>query len=201
MRLYRLLLLLLCGLYSLATVSIAAPVSAAERVPIDLRRTTLIVRDMDNSLRFYRDVLGLKVAYDQIIRTPRDAGSDDAAQRSLRLVLLQANDDFIGMIGMIQYFKPVKPVPAAPAEPFSIGSMVFVFNVKNAAAKFAAARELPGVRVIEEPAPTTYPGYGGKGVIPVLVSTLTDPDGYAIELNELLVENPRSNDAGAPASN
>lgn len=200
MRLHGFLLLLLCGLHGVVGVSVAAPVSEAQRTPIDLRRTTLIVRDMDTSLRFYRDVLGLTVAYDQIIRTPRDAISDAAAERSLRLVLLQANDDFIGMIGMIQYFKPAKPVPAAPAEPFSIGSMVFVFNVKNATAKFAAAREMPGVRVIEEPTPTTYPGYGGKGVIPVLVSTLTDPDGYAIELNELLVEDPRHGKAGAPAS-
>jgi catechol 2,3-dioxygenase-like lactoylglutathione lyase family enzyme len=199
MRLHRLLIVLCFGLYGLATNSIAAPVSDAERVPIDLRRTTLIVRDIDNSLRFYRDVLGLKVAYDQIIRTPRDAVSDAAADRSLRLVLMQANDDFIGMIGMIQYLKPVKPVPAKPAEPFSIGSMVFVFNVKDAAAKFAAARAVPGVRVIDEPTRTTYPGYGGKGVIPVLVSTLTDPDGYAIELNQLLVENPRSGSTEVPA--
>ena len=202
MRLHRILLLLLCGAGSFVAgpAIFAAPVSEAERVPIDLRRTTLIVRDMDTSLRFYRDVLGLKVAYDQIIRTPRDAASDAAADRSLRLVLMQANDDFIGMIGMIQYFKPLKPVPAAPAEPFSIGSMVFVFNVKNAAAKFDAARKMPGVRVIDEPTRTTYPGYGGKGVIPVLVSTLTDPDGYAIELNELLVDNPRSGSAAPTAA-
>ncbi|MCL4791885.1 MAG: VOC family protein [Gammaproteobacteria bacterium] len=201
MRIHRLPLLLLCAMGSLLTVTtaVAAPVGEAERVPIDLRRTTLIVRDMETSLRFYRDVLGLKVAYDQIIRTPRDAASDAAAERSLRLVLMQANDDFIGMIGMIQYLKPVKPVPATPAEPFSIGSMVFVFNVKDAAGKFAAAREVPGVKVVDEPTRTTYPGYGGKGVIPVLVSTLTDPDGYAIELNQLLVENPRTGSAGAPA--
>ena len=57
------------------------------------RDEELIVRDMDTSLRFYRDVLGLKVAYDQIIRTPRDAASDAAADRSLRLVLMQANDE------------------------------------------------------------------------------------------------------------
>jgi catechol 2,3-dioxygenase-like lactoylglutathione lyase family enzyme len=194
MRMYGFFLLFLWvfGVMVAGPAAVAAPVGEAERVPIDLRRTTLIVRDMDTSLRFYRDVLGLKVAYDQVIRTPREAASDAAADRSLRLVLMQANDDFIGMIGMIQYFKPLKPVPAAPAEPFSIGSMVFVFNVKNAAAKFDAARRMPGVRVIDEPTKTTYPGYGGKGIIPVLVSTLTDPDGYAIELNELLVENPRS---------
>ena len=165
MRFYGIFLLLLCGFGNIVAgpAAIAAPVSEAERVPIDLRRTTLIVRDMDTSLRFYRDVLGLKVAYDQIIRTPRDAASDAAADRSLRLVLMQANDDFIGMIGMIQYFKPLKPVPAAPAEPFSIGSMVFVFNVKNAAAKFDAARKMPGVRVIDEPTPNDLSGLRRQG--------------------------------------
>jgi catechol 2,3-dioxygenase-like lactoylglutathione lyase family enzyme len=185
-------MLALAGSWSLATsTAIAAPVADAERVPLDLRRTTLIVRDMDASLRFYRDVLGLKVAYDQVIRTPREAPSDAAAERSLRLVLLRANDDFIGMIGLIEYYKPRKPPPPQPVEPFSIGSMVFVFNVKDAAARFAQARGLPGVRVIDEPKSTTYPGYGGKGTIPVLVSVITDPDGYVIELNELQVADPR----------
>lgn len=185
----RLVPILFACMFCLARPLAAAPVSDAERLPLDLRRTTLIVRDMQASLRFYRDTLGLKVAYDEVIRTPRSAPDDASAERSLRLVFLQANDDFIGMIGLIQYFKPLK-APARAPEPFSIGSMVFVFNVKNAAARFAAARKLPGVRVIDEPAPTTYPGYGGKGTIPVLVSTLTDPDGYTIELNELLTDKP-----------
>jgi catechol 2,3-dioxygenase-like lactoylglutathione lyase family enzyme len=169
----------------------AAPIPEADRVPLDLRRTTLIVRDMERSLAFYRDALGLTVAYDQVIRTPRDAPDDAAAQRSLRLVLLQANDDFIGMIGLIQYYKPLKQAPAQPAEPFSIGSMVFVFNAKDVRRRFEAARRVPGVRVVEEPAETSYPGYDGKGTIPVMVSTITDPDGYVVELNELLVVSPR----------
>ncbi len=163
----------------------AAPVAETERIPIDLRRTTLIVRDMEATLRFYRDALGLRVVYDQVIRTPRDAADDASAERSLRLVFLRANDDFVGMIGLIQYYKPRKPIAAAP-EPFSIGSMVFVFNTRDVARRFEAARQLPGVRVIEEPERTTYPAYDGKGVIPVMVSTLTDPDGYTVELNELL---------------
>lgn len=183
--------LLALPLLFLGVMTVAEPVPESERVPIDLRRTTLIVRDMETSLRFYRDALGLKVVYDQIIRTPRDAPSDAAAERSLRLVFLQANDDFVGMIGLIQYFKPLKPAPAAPAEPFSIGSMVFVFNAKDAEERFERARRVPGVRVIEEPTRTTYPGYDGKQTIPVMVSTLTDPDGFVVELNELLVDKPR----------
>jgi len=148
------------------------------------------VRDMETTLRFYRDALGLRVAYDQVIRTPRDTPDDASAERSLRLVFLQANDDFIGMIGLIQYAKPVKSVQMAP-EPFSIGSMVFVFNTKDLAKRFEAARAVPGVKVIEKPTRTGYPGYDGKGVIPVMVSTLTDPDGFTVELNELLVDKPR----------
>ena len=85
----------------------SAPVPDGDRVPIDLRRTTLIVRDMENSLRFYRDALGLKVVYDNLIRTPRSAASDAAAERSLRLVFVQANDDFVGIIGLIEYRKPL----------------------------------------------------------------------------------------------
>jgi catechol 2,3-dioxygenase-like lactoylglutathione lyase family enzyme len=172
----------------------AAPVPDEARLPIDLRRTTLIVRDMASTLRFYRDVLGLRVVYDQVIRTPRDAPDDAAAERSLRLVFLQANDDFIGMIGLIQYYKPLK-TPASAPEPFSIGSMVFVFNTSDVERRFEAARRLPGVRVIEEPTRTSYPGYDGKSVIPVIVSVLTDPDGYTVELNELLVEEPQRKSA------
>lgn len=169
----------------------AAPVADAERVPIDLRRTTLIVRDMENSLRFYRDALGLKVVYDNVIRTPRAAASDEAAQRSLRLVFVRANDDFIGIIGLIEYRKPVKAPPALPPDAFSIGTNVLLFNAKDLDGTFAKARAVPGVTIVEEPVETTYPGYDGKPPIPVRVSTLRDPDGFTIELNQLLVDKVR----------
>lgn len=169
----------------------AAPVGEAHRVPIDLRRTTLIVRDMENSLRFYRDALGLRVVYDNIIRTPRTATRDEAAQRSLRLVFVQANDDFIGIIGLIEYRKPLKQPPAVVPEAFSIGTNVLLFNAQDLDATFVRARAVPGVTVVEEPAETTYPGYDGKSPIPVRVSTLRDPDGFTVELNQLLVDKVR----------
>ncbi len=59
-----------------AGVAWGAPVTDDERVQIDLRRTTLIVSDIENSLKFYRDALGFKVIYDNWIRTPRSAGGD-----------------------------------------------------------------------------------------------------------------------------
>jgi catechol 2,3-dioxygenase-like lactoylglutathione lyase family enzyme len=184
--------LLCCALLALGvTPGAAAPVPDADRVPIDLRRTTLIVRDMDNSLRFYRDALGLKVVYDNIIRTPRTATSDEAAQRSLRLVFVQANDDFVGIIGLIEYRKPLKQPPAVLPDAFSIGTSVLLFNAKDLDGTFARARAVPGVTIVEEPVETSYPGYDGKPPIPVRVSTLRDPDGFTVELNQLLVDKVR----------
>lgn len=184
-------LLLVFGLTAASLPGAAAPVAEADRVDIDLRRTTLVVADMEATLAFYRDALGLSIAYDQVIRTPRDAASDEAAERSLRLVLLEANDDYIGMIGLIEYLKPRKAPRAEPIEPFSIGSTVLLFNTTALAERFAKAAATPGVRVLNEPAETTYPGYNGGPPIPVRVSILTDPDGYIVELNQLLTDRVR----------
>jgi predicted enzyme related to lactoylglutathione lyase len=89
----------------------AAPVAEADRLPVDVRRTTLVVRDVERALAFYRDALGLKLVYDQeIVRPPRP---DDAsgAERRMRLALLRANDDFVGVIGLLEYTSPRRPEP------------------------------------------------------------------------------------------
>lgn len=175
----------------LPAIAATAPVAEDERVPIDLRRTTLIVRDIERSLEFYRDALGLQVIYDNLIRTPRDAADDDAATRALRLVFLRANDDYVGIVGLLQYRKPVKAAPNQGDEPFSTGSIVLLFNSHDLEAAFARARTVNGVRVLSEPALTNYPSYDGSGTIPVMVSVLTDPDGFVVELNQLLVDAPQ----------
>ena len=87
-------------LFSIVTLSIgAAPVAEDERIATDLRRTTLIVSDIENSLRLYRDVLGFKVIYDNVIRTPRSAKTDAESELSRRLVFVRANADYIGNNG------------------------------------------------------------------------------------------------------
>ncbi|MEO1034073.1 MAG: VOC family protein [Pseudomonadota bacterium] len=165
-----------------------APVAEEERVPIDLRRTTLVVRDIDNSLAFYRDALGMRVIYDNYIRTPRDAKDDASAEISRRLVFVRANDDYVGIVGLLQYIKPAKPAANQGLEPFTPGSSVLLFNASDLATTFARARKVTGVRVLSEPAKVSYPSYDGASTIDVMVSTLTDPDGFVIELNQLLTE-------------
>jgi len=173
-------------LLAAATPLNGAPVDEADRIPLDVRRTTLVVRDMEEALRFYRDAIGLRVVYDNMIRTPRSAATDAEAERALRLVFLQANDDYIGIIGMIEYTKPRKPEPESLIEPFGIGSAIFVINAKKLDEAFARASRVPGVTVLSEPSETTYPSYDGTGTIPVRVSVLQDMNGYVVELNQLL---------------
>lgn len=166
----------------------SAPVADEDRVPIDLRRTTLVVEDIETSLAFYRDALGLEVIYDNLIRTPRDAETDEEADRSLRLVFLRSNDDYVGIIGLLQYRKPARPASGEPSAPFSTGSVVLLFNTADLASSFAEASAVQGVKVLNEPRLTQYPSYDGEGTISVNVSVLTDPDGFVVELNQLLEE-------------
>lgn len=175
------------GATAAASAAAAAPVPEADRVPLDFRRTTLVVADIEKSLAFYRDALGMKVVYDNPIRTPREARSDADAERASRLVLLRANDGFVGMLGLLWYAKPLRePRPPKGDDTLRPGDVVMVFNVRDQAAVFARASTAPGVRVGEAPHLVTYPGYGGQGVIRVMFSSVWDPDGHYVELNQLL---------------
>jgi catechol 2,3-dioxygenase-like lactoylglutathione lyase family enzyme len=162
----------------------AAPVPNEDRVDIDLRRTTLIVKDIENSLAFYRDSLGLEVIYDQMIVTPRDADFA-SADKVRRLVFLRANDTFVGVLGLLEYQKPVKPTLDLAGRHFDTGTTVLVFNTERLEEKLAKAIDVPGARLLEGPELITYPSYDGSGGIRVMVTSLTDPDGFTIELNQL----------------
>lgn len=168
-----------------ASVAGAAPVPEDERVPLDLRRTTLVVGDMERSLAFYRDALGLKVTYDNWVYTPREATSEDEAEIARRLVFLQANDTYVGVLGLLQYTKPLKPVVDLGGTAFHQGTAVLIFNLEELDETFARATEIEGVTVVSEPQLVTYPSYDGSSTISVKVSTVQDPDGFTIELNQL----------------
>lgn len=90
------------------------------------------------------------------------------------------------MRSLLEYTKPRKPVRAAERAPFNTGSSVLLFTARDLKTRFAKAAAVPGVRVLDEPTETEYPSYDGKGTIGVRVSTLYDPDGFLIELNEFI---------------
>ncbi|MEZ5488113.1 MAG: VOC family protein [Steroidobacteraceae bacterium] len=155
---------------------------------MDVRRITLLVRDIDKSLPLYRDALGLKVIYDELIGATTDPAGKTTPPTT-RLVLLRANDTFIGAIGLMQRLNVPAPPQKARTKPMA-GEPILVINASDLESRFARIAAAPGVTVATAPERVDYPAPGGKGIIPVLFSGIYDPDGYFIEINKLL---------GAPA--
>jgi catechol 2,3-dioxygenase-like lactoylglutathione lyase family enzyme len=172
------LLIVACLLAALTAVQAAAQaVPDSERIPVDVRRTTLIVRDMDRSLAFWRDALGLKVVYDRMLFEPPN---------QTRLVLLRANDEFIGLVGLMERQATKATAPPVVYERASYGNVIFVINAKDQEQRLEKVRRVPGVKLQGEPERIEYPSPDGKGTIPVMVTYLWDPDGYFVELNKIL---------------
>ena len=159
--------------------------------PLDLRRTTLVVRDIEKSLALYRDALGMTVEYDEELTSPGLSmryGAD--GQNRSRLVLLKANDSFIGMLGLWQFLDQTDQDLAEPdPADFTPGEIVLLFNSNTLDVTFPAAAAAPGVTIIGEPKERRYPSPAGD--IVVMVSMLTDNDGHTIELNQI-ISDPRS---------
>ncbi|GAC34556.1 VOC family protein [Paraglaciecola polaris] len=171
--------ILLCALPSLYAT--AAPVNEEQRISVDIRRTTFLVNDIDTSLQLYRDALGLNVIYDQMINSPMENGET----RKRRLVLLQANDTFIGALGLLQYIYPEKPQRQEKFDEPVPGDPIMVMNVADLDIRWKRVEKAPKVAVIEAPHHVEYPRADG-GKIAVMVSMIRDPDGYWLEVNQLL---------------
>ena len=96
-------------------------------MPTLVKRTTLIVRSLDRSRDFYRDVLGLTVWYDdEIVLSGVGLAAGKAGDRT-RLIILQAADPVVGMIGLLQFTEPALPAPPR-RDLLGIGDIVFVMQ-------------------------------------------------------------------------
>lgn len=168
-----------------AAPGMAAP---AEKVPTDVRRVTMIVRDMEASLRLYRDVVGLKVNYDTVVTMSGVALPAGPPGAKARLVLLNGNDPWVGWIGLMEWQFPKLPDPGPYPKRMGIGGHVIVMNTDDVDGRCAAAAKLPGVTMTAPPRLQTYPGRNGGPEIRVRGCNFFDPDGTLIEMNQILKE-------------
>ncbi len=183
MRHSALLAVVLATFITVPLAVLAEPVPESERIPVDLRRTTLVVRDIEKSLPLYRDGLGLNVIYDQLIGGGTDVDGSEKPP-TIRLVLLRANDTFIGVLGLMQRLD-VADSPEPRFERAMPGDPILVFNAKDLDTRWEKIKTLPHVRVHTEPYRVEYPGPDGT-TIPVMFSAVFDADGFFIEINQLL---------------
>ncbi len=170
-----------------ATGKVAAGVEAPKTaLPTDVRRLTILVRDMENSLKLYRDVIGLTLNYDQRLTVSGVALPAGVPSNKVRLVLLNGNDPFIGWIGLMQYFDP--PLRARDPYPkrLEAGGHVLIFNTDDAAKRCEMAKAVPGVTFTADVREQIYPGRNGGADIHVMGCNFFDPDGTLIEMNQIV---------------
>ena len=156
---------------------------SSQRIFADL---SLIVEDIDESLKLYRDVLEFKVNYDTEVTMSGRALPAGEPGAKARLVLLSSNDSWVGWIGMLQWLDPKLPPREDKYARMGIGDPVLVFNTEKVDEHCEAAAQLPGIQVTAEAGNTTYPARAGGEPIVVRTCYLFDRDGYFMELNKVL---------------
>ena len=180
------LLLAACSQADAPTANVEAPDAATQEFATDLRRTSLIVSDIDESLKLYRDVLGFEVNYDAEVTMSGVALPAGEPGAKARLVLMGTNDSWVGWIGLLQWLDPEIDAPAAPRTRMGIGDAILVFNTELVDEHCDAAAQLAGINMTAPASETTYPARAGGKPIVVRTCYLFDRDGYFIELNKVL---------------
>ena len=154
-----------------------------------LDHVVLRVRDVERSLAFYRDLLGMEELArfdesDDVVRSV--VGYPDASLRTAHLRI--PNSDLF--MEVIEYVAPDgTPVDPQPANPGTTHLTFYVEDLRSVYDKLVAAGVRPAGRVTEIPdgdrengplagMPHLHRIVGGKSVY------MTDPDGIRIELIE-----------------
>ena len=136
-----------------------------------VHHSAICVRDVDESLRFYRDGLGLTVLMDQVFDGDWPTLFDATSSRLRSVFLGDPGVRDAGIVELVAFDSGVGdgPPPGAPHSGFFLLSFFVDLDLVAERLAVLGYRDL---RRIEQPAP------GGA----VAMATLVDPDGVRIEL-------------------
>jgi catechol 2,3-dioxygenase-like lactoylglutathione lyase family enzyme len=155
-----------------------------------VKRVTLWVRDVDVSLRVYRDALGLTVIEDKALSGASIARMLGLSRASLRIVHLAAPGVEFGWVGLyaISDTEPtaVPELPRPDGFP-RYGQATVVLTVQGMPAIVARLRASAGVRFVTEP--TEYRKATPGDVTPPGLyreAIFFDPDGIPVSLIEFV---------------
>jgi catechol 2,3-dioxygenase-like lactoylglutathione lyase family enzyme len=143
--------------------------------------TGFTVSDIERSLAFYRDLLGLKLLWRQTGTAPYLAAVTGFAGVQLEIALLQPADGG-STLELLQYVShPAEPTDRATNRP---GNGHLCFRVDDIHAACAELRR-HGVRLISEPTEITAGTHRGGWAV-----YLRDPDDFTVELYQGPVASP-----------
>jgi catechol 2,3-dioxygenase-like lactoylglutathione lyase family enzyme len=150
-----------------------------------IKRTTLIVRDIQKSVDFYKNVMGMKVWYDQEMPVGGEVLPAGQPGAQVRVAIMQGNDSDVGMLGLMQYLDPAIDDPGPYPKTIGIGTAMFVAsaeNVNDINRRMIEVGDTYNHTIHCEPDHDEVPGADGK-TIQLTTMSFFDPDGYFYELN------------------
>lgn len=145
-----------------------------------LKRTTLLVRDMDRAKTFYTEAMGLTPWYDAEIMVSGGILPAGSAETQTLLCILQAQDPEFGMLGLLQYVDPPLPDPGRIVLRLGVGNVVLIWETDDIETCYAKVHSHGG-HIVAEPTRWREPNAEGT-VDPVLTFSFFDPDGYFSEV-------------------
>ena len=152
-----------------------------------LSHVAIGVRDMERSLRFYRDALGLFVKLDTTEELPGVGGSEARKRRAAYLGWSEGPHESFVVLD-----QPLSEAPAGePARLFQTGVHHFSFWVDDIDALAARVRAA-GFELLFDPAVGDTVAYGEAPGGKVRSTFLRDPDGNYVQLDQRLEPAPRS---------
>ena len=103
-------------------------VPEAERLS-PMLRATVFVADLEESLKLYRDILGLKPRIERVLEGPRTDQILGREGSTVRLVILQSGDTLTGNVGLFTYDD--QQTPPAPRTEGRTGEVAFIFLTRD----------------------------------------------------------------------
>jgi catechol 2,3-dioxygenase-like lactoylglutathione lyase family enzyme len=147
---------------------------------LGLRRTTLIVRDLDVSLRFYREVMGMELRSDQTMSLDGQWLPTGTSAAQVREVIFKGDDSEVGMLGLMAFLDPVMPEPPS-RQAIAVGDSIFVAHARDV---HEIARRMQNSPARIHAPPQNDRAVAAKGgEIRMTTMSFFDPDGYFFELN------------------
>ena len=154
----------------------AEPIAPAGELLSPMLRASIFVHDLDESLKLYRDILGLKVRVARTLEGEPVNRVLGTRGKTVELAILQSGDTLSGNVGLFSYADGTQP-PPAPNE-VRTGDVAFVF-ITNDIHGIHARVKAAGFTIVSPPMvlfPSDDPGNDSLEML------FFDRDGVAINL-------------------
>ena len=123
-------------------------VPAGERLT-PMLRASVFVRDIDESLKLYRDILGLKPRIERVLEGDEVNAVLGTQGKTVRVAILQSGDTLVGNVGLFSFVGDATPPPEKRSE-VRTGDTAFIFITTDIQGIYEQVRDA-GYAIVSPP--------------------------------------------------